>query len=122
VPLNQNELLVAASSPVLGAPAQTCIARVGEQMVTLVRRLFGVRAYDNRSYEINSCHIAKVLRRVSTRTAAVSLNQRPAKRDGEDESGAPTSQVLSPITVDRSDSPRSRPVSDARRLCAGRAE
>jgi len=74
----------------LGAPAQTCIARVGEQMVTLVRRLFGVRAYDNRSYEINSCHIAKVLRRVSTPTAAVSLNQRPAKRDGEDEPGAPT--------------------------------
>jgi hypothetical protein len=48
-------------------------------MVTLVRRLFGVRAYDNRSYEINSCHIAKVLRRVST----------PTKHDGETEAGAP---------------------------------
>jgi hypothetical protein len=59
-------------------------------MVTLVRRLFGVRAYDNRRYEINSCHIAKVLRRVSTHTAGVSLNQRPTKRDGEDASGAPT--------------------------------
>jgi hypothetical protein len=49
-------------------------------MVTLVRRLFGMRAYDNRSYAINSCHIAKVLRRVSTPTAAASLNQRPTKR------------------------------------------
>ena len=91
MPLHQNELLV---GEVLAswAPAQTCITKqeVGEQMVTLVRRLFGVRAYDNRSYEINSCHIAKVLRRVSTPTAAVSLNQRPTKRDGEDESGAPT--------------------------------
>lgn len=58
-------------------------------MVTLVRRLFGARAYDNRSYEINSCHIAKVLRRVSTPTAAASLNQRPTKHDGEDEAGAP---------------------------------
>ena len=58
-------------------------------MVTLVRRLFGVRAYDNRSYEINSCHIAKVLRRVSTLTDSASLNPRPTKRDGEDEAGAP---------------------------------
>ena len=58
-------------------------------MVTLVRRLFGVRAHDNRSYEINSCHIAKVLRSVSPPTAAASLNQRPTKHDGEDEAGAP---------------------------------
>jgi len=57
-------------------------------MVTLVRRLFGVRAYDNRSYEINSCHIAKVLRSVSTSTRPGSLNQTPAKRDSEHEAGA----------------------------------
>jgi hypothetical protein len=43
-------------------------------MVTLVRRLFGVRAYEIRSYEIRSCHIAKVLR-LSTPTTAGSLNR-----------------------------------------------
>ena len=39
--------------------------QVGEQMVSIVRRLFGARVYDNRSYEISSCHIAKALRSVS---------------------------------------------------------
>ena len=57
-------------------------------MVTLVRRLFGVRAYDNRSYEINSCHIAKVLRSVSTPTPSASLNQRATKLDSQHEAGA----------------------------------
>jgi hypothetical protein len=56
-------------------------------MVTLVRRLFGVRAYEIRSYEIRSCHIAKVLR-LSTPTTAGSLNQRPTKHDSEQEAGA----------------------------------
>jgi hypothetical protein len=56
-------------------------------MVAIVRRLFGVRATEIRSYEISSCHIAKVLR-LSTPAAAASLNQRPTKHDGEDEVGA----------------------------------
>ncbi len=57
-------------------------------MVTLVRRLFGVRAYDNRSYEINSCHIAKVLRSVSTPTRSGPLNQRVTEHDRKHEAGA----------------------------------
>jgi hypothetical protein len=61
---------------------------VGEQMVTIVRRLFGVRAYDNRSYEISSCHIAKVLRNLSTPTRSGSSTQRPTKHDSKHEAGA----------------------------------
>jgi hypothetical protein len=57
-------------------------------MVTLVRRLFGVRAYDNRSYQISSCHIAKVLRSVSTPTRSGPLNQRATKHDSKHEVGA----------------------------------
>jgi len=41
-------------------------------MVTIVRRLFGVRTYENRSYEIGSCHIAKVLRELSPRPRSAS--------------------------------------------------
>ena len=59
---------------------------VGQLMVTLVRRLFGVRAYDNRSYQINSCHIAKVLRNVPSRPG--SLNQQAPKRDSGHEADA----------------------------------
>ena len=57
-------------------------------MVTIFRRLFGVRAYEIRSYEIRSCHIAKVLR-LSTLTAAGSLNQPPTKHESEHEADAP---------------------------------
>jgi len=57
-------------------------------MVTFVRRLFGVRAYDNRSYEINSCHIAKVLRSVSTPTRSGPLNQRATEHDRKHEADA----------------------------------
>jgi hypothetical protein len=57
-------------------------------MVTLVRRLFGVRAYDNRSYEINSCHIAKVLRSVSTPTRSGPTNQRATKHDSKHEASS----------------------------------
>ena len=57
-------------------------------MVAIVRRLFGVRATEIRSYEISSCHIAKVLR-LSTPTTAGTLNQRPTKHDSEQEKGAP---------------------------------
>jgi hypothetical protein len=57
-------------------------------MVTIVRRLLGVRAYDNRSYEISSCHIAKALRRVSPPTRSGSLNQPPTKRDSEHRAAA----------------------------------
>jgi hypothetical protein len=57
-------------------------------MVTLVRRLFGVRAYDNKSYEINSCYIAKVLRSGSTPTRSGPLNQRATKHDSKHEVGA----------------------------------
>jgi len=41
-------------------------------MVTIVRRLFGARTYENRSYEIGSCHIAKLLRELSPRTRSAS--------------------------------------------------
>jgi hypothetical protein len=58
-------------------------------MVTIVRRLFGVRAYDNKSYEISSCHIAKALRNVSTPARAGSSDQRPTKHDSDHEAGAP---------------------------------
>ncbi len=57
-------------------------------MVTFVRRLFGVRAYDNRSYEINSCHIAKVLRSVSTPTRSGPLNQRAPEHDSKHDASA----------------------------------
>lgn len=57
-------------------------------MVAIVRRLFGVRTYEIRSYEIRSCHIAKVLK-LSTSTAAGSLNQRLTKHDSEHKIGAP---------------------------------
>jgi hypothetical protein len=52
-------------------------------MVSLVRLLFGMRPYDNRSYEINSCHIAKVLRSVSAPTHSGSSNQRAPERNRE---------------------------------------
>jgi hypothetical protein len=42
-------------------------------MVTIVRRLFGVRTYENRSYEISSCHIAKALRELRLPTRSASL-------------------------------------------------
>ena len=58
-------------------------------MVTIVRRLFGVRAYDNKSYEISSCHIAKALRSMSPPARAGSLSQRPTKHDSDHEAGAP---------------------------------
>lgn len=58
-------------------------------MVSIVRRLFGVRVYDNRSYEISSCHIAKALRSLSPPPRAGSLNQRPTKHDSDHEAGAP---------------------------------
>jgi len=57
-------------------------------MVTIVRRLFGVRAYDNKSYEISSCHIAKALRRVNTPTRAGSLSQPQTKHDSQHHAGA----------------------------------
>ena len=58
-------------------------------MVSIVRRLFGVRAYDNRSYQISSCYIAKALRRVDEPARSGSLNRRPAKHDSEHEAGTP---------------------------------
>jgi len=58
-------------------------------MVSIVRRLFGVRVYDNRSYEISSCYIAKALRSVSPPASAGSMNQRPTKHDSQHEAGAP---------------------------------
>jgi hypothetical protein len=51
VPLQQNQLLVLSPGQ-LGARPDVH-HQVGEQMVTIVRLLFGVRAY-----EIRSCHIA----------------------------------------------------------------
>jgi hypothetical protein len=63
--------------------------QAGEQMVSLVRRLFGVRVYDNRSYEISSCHIAKALRSMSPPARAGSLSPRPTKHEGDHEAGAP---------------------------------
>jgi len=63
--------------------------QVGEQMVSIVRRLFGARVHDSRSYEISSCHIAKALRSVSPPARAGSLNQGPTKHDNHHEASAP---------------------------------
>ena len=68
-------------------------------MVTIVRRLFGVRAYDNRSYQISSCYIAKALRKADEPARSGSLNRRPTKADSEHEAGAPQRRIVGPASA-----------------------
>jgi hypothetical protein len=68
-------------------------------MVTIVRRLFGVRTYETRSYEISSCHIAKVLRSLSPPVRSSSLNERPTKSDTEHRAGASEERRSEPATA-----------------------